>query len=617
MEATQAKTLPAEPGVYLFKDGRGKILYVGKAKNLRTRVRSYFTGGASSPRIEKMLRGAADVECVVTDSDVEALGLENNLIKEHRPPYNVLLRDDKTYPYIKITTGEAFPEAVITRRVERDGHGHFGPYIPPASAKRLLRFLHTHFKIRQCSGDIFKKRARSCLYYQLHQCDGPCSKLIPKRTYRRQVEDAVMFLRGRRKELTKTLLERMGEASAAMRYEEAASLRDLVRTLETTAPGVQKAATATEKEADVFGFAREAPASRGQGRSPDAYARAALHVFVIRGGDIIHHRRFVWKNLDRAPARPGSEAALVETAVSQYYNLTDDVPREILLPCLPLAHETLEAWLREKRGRLRPRRTALRVRLVVPERGEKKKLLALAERNARLCLEDPAVALAQETPSEPWAALGLEAAPQRIDAFDVSHWRGAETVASMVVLKNKKLAKGEYRRYGIREAPSSDDFAAMREVIGRRFRRAIEEASEMPDLVLVDGGAGQVSAAHEALKKFHLDRLPLVGLAKREELLYFPERKEPLHLPRTSPVLRTLQRLRDEAHRFAVTYHRKRRAKRTFRTALTEIPGIGEKRARRLLRIFGSAEAVARAEESALAPVLGKKLARRVKDVLK
>ncbi|UCF80322.1 MAG: excinuclease ABC subunit UvrC [Acidobacteriota bacterium] len=611
MEAAQAKTLPAEPGVYLFKDGRGKILYVGKAKNLRARVRSYFTGGAASPRIEKMLRGAADVECVVTDSDVEALGLENNLIKEHRPPYNVLLRDDKTYPYIKITTGEAFPEAVITRRVERDGHGHFGPYIPPASAKRLLRFLHTHFKIRQCTGDISKKRARSCLYYQLHQCDGPCSKLIPKRAYRRQVEDAVMFLRGRRGELAKALLRRMGEASAAMRYEEAANLRDLVRTLETTAPGVQKAATATEKEADVFGFAREAQTRRGRGR------RAALHVFVIRGGDIVHHRRFVWKSLDGAPARPGSEAALVETAVSQYYNLTDDVPREVLLPCLPPAHETLEAWLREKRSRLRPRRTALRVRLVVPERGEKKKLLVLAERNARLCLEDPAVALAQETPSEPWAVLGLEAAPQRVDAFDVSHWRGAETVASMVVWKNKKFAKGEYRRYGVREAPASDDLAAMREVIGRRFRRAIEEASEMPDLVLVDGGAGQVGAAREALKEFHLDRLPLVGLAKREELLYFPERREPLHLPRTSPVLRTLQRLRDEAHRFAVAYHRKRRAKRTFQTALTEIPGIGEKRARRLLRIFGSAEAVARAEESALTPVLGKKLARRIREVLK
>lgn len=593
MKASVLPPLPDSPGVYLFRDAAGRVLYVGKAKSLRARVRSYFSGTPASPRIGKMTRMAARVECVVTDSEVEALGLENNFIKEHRPPYNVLLRDDKTYPYIQLTTGEAFPEARLVRRVESgDGHAYFGPYVPPASPRTLLRFLHTWFKIRQCRGDISRKRARACLYYQLHQCDGPCSKLISKRAYRRQIEDAALFLRGRHKELSARLLADMNAASEATEYEKAARLRDLLRSLEASAPRVQKAATATEKEADVFGVARKD-------------GRAALHVFVIRDGDIIHHRRFAWKDDSAA-----DDASLLGTLLARYYGRTDFVPREIILPQTPSDAAALAEWLRAKRGR--------RVLLTAPERGDKLALLRLAERNAHLALADPRATLSLDD-ANPWRVLGLEAEPARVDGFDVSHIRGAETVASLVVWRPSPSGgrpdKKEYRRYRIRDAAPGDDYAAMREAVRRRFRRAIEEGTEIPDLVMVDGGAGQVAAVQEALAEFHLEHLPLVGLAKKEEILY-RHNAPPLRLPRSSPVLKTLQRLRDEAHRFALAYHRLRRSKRTFTTALAEIPGVGEKRAALLLRKFGSLRGAAEADEAALAPMLGKRLARRVKTAL-
>jgi excinuclease ABC subunit C len=586
------RAVPDEPGVYLFKGPHGEVLYVGKARRLRARLRSYFATSPPSDRIGRMLSEARDLDWILTDGEAEAFGLENNLIKEHRPPYNILFRDDKTYPYLKVTTGEDFPEAFVTRRVEHDGHAYFGPYVPPANIRQLLRFVQTQFRVRQCSGDLAGKRAFSCIYYQLHQCDGPCSGLIGKRAYRRLVEDAVTFLKGRRRELTAALKERMRAHSEKQEYEKAAQARDLLRTLDTAAPGGQKMSTAGHREADVFGFARER-------------RRAALHVFVIRGGAAVHHRRFLWSGLDAGIG----EDELAEAALAQFYGEPGaEVPREILLPVLPPEHEAARQWLEKRRGK--------RLRLAVPERGAGRGLVALAARNARLCLQEPSLATPAADFAPPWAALGLDVPPRRIDGFDVSHLHGGEAVASLVVWKDGRPASGEYRRYAIREAAPGDDYAAMREVVRRRFRRALEEGTEMPDLVMVDGGAGQVSAAREALLEFHLDRLPVAGLAKREEEIFLPGRRAPLRLDARSAVLRTLQRLRDEAHRFAVEYHRKKRSRRFFRSALTEIAGVGEGRARRLLRTFGSLEAVAAAEEVVLAPILGKALARRVKAAL-
>jgi excinuclease ABC subunit C len=600
--------LPEQPGVYLYLNEDGDTLYVGKAKVLRDRVRSYLGAQGMSPRIDALLDDASRLEFIVTDSVVEALALENHLIKQRAPRYNILLRDDKNYPYLQLTTGEAFPRVLIARSVEKDDHYYAGPFMPAKLGRRTMSLTHRLFGIRSCNEVITGERARPCLEYDIRRCIAPCVREIcSPDTYAVAVQDTRLFLEGRNDELVTHLRERMSEAASAERYEQAAQLRDALRTIETLQQRQQKMAGTGLGDRDAFGI-KVGPAG------------AVAQVFQVRGGKVIERIELATESRKQTAEGTG-ESEVLQAAIEQFY--TDHpAPPEIHLPVALSAAETeiIEAWLTTRAGH--------RVRLVVPRRGEKRGLLDLAARNAQVAYQtrfNDTVAAHYDALETLRVVLNLPAIPRRIECFDISTIQGSETVASMVVCEDGRMKRGEYRKFRIRGARSDvrgasadlaprilDDFASMHEVVLRRYRKVLENGGPFPDLILIDGGKGQLSAAYAALESLGLANLVAVGIAKKEELLFTREHVEPMALATSGPALLLLQRIRDEAHRFAVTFHRQSRSKRDLRSVLDEVAGVGPRRRKALLTAFGSLAGVRRATREDLITVVGAKCADQV-----
>jgi len=590
----RAAELPASPGVYLYKDAHGAVIYVGKAKNLRARVRNYFLDDhLDDIKTGTLMHEARGLDFIQVDNEKEALALENNLIKQWKPRYNILLRDDKTYPYIKLTA-ERYPRVYVTRRLKKDGSTYYGPYFPGNLAHRLVHFIHRHFKVPSCNVDLTRKHTHPCLEYHIHRCHGPCVEgLVTDERYAQSVRDVRLFLEGRHKDLEQELRARIETASQATRYEEADALNHLLRTVEEVAEK-QKMAAAEGDDTDIFAYYAEPPL-------------VAVNLFHLRRGHIVDRREFFWED-QRQFDPPEFFASLLK----QVYLNDPYVPGFIHVPVEFEDAPVLEEYLTEKRGR--------KVEIHTPQRGQKKAMLALVESNARHSFEQrfrvmkPSSTAIQEALRD---ALSLEKAPKRIECFDISHIQGTDKVASMVVWEDGRMKKSDYRKFIIRTVEGNDDFASMREVITRRYGRLQEEKADRPGLVLVDGGIGQLHAAAAALESLGITDQPLASIAKREEWIYvYGQEDEPIILDKFSPVLHLVQLVRDEAHRFAVTFHRTRRNADRLRGELARIPGIGEKTAAKLLRHFGSLDRVREAPEEELAGVIGKAAARKLRTAL-
>ena len=576
--------LPLRPGCYLYRDEGGNLLYVGKAKVLRNRVKSYFQQKRLDAKTRRLVARIWDIELIVCETELEALVLENNLIKEHFPPFNILLRDDKSYPYVKLTWKEAFPKAFVTRKVRKDGSLYFGPFFPASTAYRTAELVYRFFQIRDCDIEIDGKRGRACLKYQLHRCTAPCIAAVSQEAYREQAKEARLFLEGKRDELKARLEAAMWKAAEAAAFEQAALHRDALQQVDAWFTR-QKAASADMDDTDVFG-------------SAVLDGRACVHRLLLRDGRMVGRQEYL---LDDVEAFDGDVLAQV---IQRVYS-ADPVPARILAEVEPAGGDLLCAWLSGLRGS--------RVRIHVPKKGEKVDLLAMAQENARLALErkfEPA-RLNEAVLEGLQAFLGLSHLPRRLECFDISHGQGREVVASCVVFSDGAPDKARYRRFKMTNE-QNDDFANMKEAVMRRYRRIKDEKPEFPNLVIIDGGLGQLHAAEAALKELGLEDLELASLAKKEELVFRPGSSEPLKIPKTSPVLQLLQRIRDEAHRFAITYHRALRAKRTLQTELTQIPGIGPATAKKLLQAFGSVTNVRAVSESDLAQAIGVGATRRV-----
>jgi excinuclease ABC subunit C len=620
----QIARLPEQPGVYLYYNAAGDTIYVGKARALRDRVRNYLGAYGSDAKTDALLDEIARLEFIVTDSVVEALALENNLIKQRSPKYNILLRDDKTYPYLQLTTAEAFPRVLVARRVERDGSFYAGPFMPARFARKTMSLTHRLFGIRSCNEVITGNRGRPCLEYDIKRCIAPCvASICSAEEYGRAVELTEMFLEGKNEDLIKTLKTRMLAAAGGERFEEAAQLRDAMRTVQTLQDRQQKMATAEFGHRDVFGL-KLGPAG------------AVVFVFQVRNGRVVERIELGTE----AAVAGGGESAVLGAALQQFYELRG-APPEVHMPFEPDERDALEAWLSDRAGR--------KVRIVVPQRGEKRGLVDLANRNAGIAYQTrfnqatAAQYLALETLQ---AVLALPALPRRIECFDISTIQGSETVASMVVCEDGRMKRSDYRKFrvrglglqasGVRPPPqgipfaqvagspkpeadsrrapgaverANNDFAAMREVVMRRYRKLLEQGGPFPDLILIDGGKGQLSAAYAALEDLGLANLIAIGIAKKEELLFTRERDEPIALADNDPALLLIERIRDEAHRFAVTFHRKARAMRDLHSELDHVPGVGPRRRRTLLTRFGSLAGVRRATREELSAAVGVKVA--------
>ncbi len=565
----KADQLPARPGVYLFKDGTGLPIYVGKAKSLKHRVRSYFQPAQpADEKRDRMLDVARDLEIILVDNEKEALALENNLIKQFKPRYNVLLRDDKTYPYIKLTLGERYPRVYVTRRIRKDGSRYYGPYFPARLAYHVVDFIHRRFLIPSCNVDLTRSHPRPCLQYYIKRCLGPCvNGLATPERYAEAVRDARLLLEGRESDLVRELHERMLKAAEAEQFEQAARYRDQLSTLDQLRER-QKMAAATGDDFDIMGFHREGP-------------QMAVNLFHLRGGRIVDRREFFWEDLDEPDL-----ASVFSALVRQVYLDQPYLPSEIDVPTDFEDRRVLEEILSERRGRA--------VRIDGPESGRHRALMELAARNARHSFDRRFRVLkpqGREMIEALAEAIDLPTPPRRIEAFDVSHLQGTDIVASMVAWDKGRMDKSAYRRFIIKTVPQNDDFASMREVVTRRFRRCLAENGKMPDLILIDGGIGQLHAAADALARLEIINQPLASIAKREETLFVWGREDaPVTLDQHSPALHLVQQIRDEAHRFAVTFHHSRRRRRTLTTDLTNIPGIGERTAQRLLEHFGSVQ---------------------------
>ena len=584
------EAVPTRPGVYLFKDATGKVVYVGKARLLRDRVRSYFQASRPMEYLKgRMMEAVADLDLVVTDTEMEALALENNLIKRHQPIYNVRLRDDKNHPYLKLTLEEDYPRLHIVRRPGGDGNAYGGPYIPASLGRKTASVVHRVFGVRSCKEELNGRRPRPCLQYQIKRCLAPCvAEICALGDYRRACEDARLFLEGRTDAVIERLEAEMSRAAAEQHYEEAASLRDKARSLERLETP-QKITTTDIEERDLFGVYAEGE-------------RAALQVFSVRDGKVVARDAFLLERVTE-PER------LLSTAVQQFYAESRPVPREVLVPEELPDRELLERWLTARRG--------ARVVLRVPQRGEKVRLLDLVVRNARLAFElewKHPRRQSQEVLRALRDLLELDEEPRRIECFDISNIQGSDIVASMVCFVDGQPKKSEYRKFRVRGVSGApDDLASMREVVGRRYRRVLEEGKELPELVLIDGGKGQLGAAVAALEELGLGAQPVASLAKREELIFVRGRDEPIALPRASPVLQLVQRIRDEAHRFAIGFHRQARDKRTLHSELDDIPGVGPTKRRRLLTRFGSVRGVRGASLDELAAAVGRTVAERIR----
>ena len=582
--------LPLQPGVYLYKDAAGTVLYVGKAKNLRSRVRSYFNEDRlAEAKTGTLIAEARDIDFIEVDNNKEALALENNLIKQYKPRFNILLRDDKTFPYIKLTN-ERYPRVYVTRRILKDGASYYGPFFPGNLAHRLVHFIHRHFKVPSCKIDLERKHTHPCLEYHIHRCLGPCTPgLTTEQAYSAAVHDTRLFLEGRHHDLADELEQRMNAAAGETRFEEAACLRNLMSTVREMEQK-QKMAAIEGDNIDIFAFHAEPPL-------------VAVNLFHLRNGKIVDRREFFWE--DQMEFNPSE---FFEALLSQVYLNSQYIPGLIHVPADFEAREELEELLSDMRGR--------KVEIATPQRGTKKALLALVETNAKHSFDQrfrvlkPSSKAIQEALRD---ALNLSDAPRRIECFDISHIQGTDKVASMVVWEDGAMKKSDYRKFIIRTVVGNDDFASMREVITRRYAKLQEASQPFPGLILVDGGLGQLHAAAEALEAIGITLQPLASIAKREEWIYvYGQEDEPVVLDKFSPILHLVQTIRDEAHRFAVTFHRTRRNAQRLTSELHQVPGIGPKTVEKLLRTFGSLERVRQASKQELIAVIGTTCANRL-----
>ncbi|HEY3988507.1 MAG TPA: excinuclease ABC subunit UvrC [Acidobacteriaceae bacterium] len=627
------RTLPTQPGVYLYKNAEDEVIYVGKAKNLRARVRSYLLESAqSNAKTGSLMREAVDVEYILVDNEGEALALENNFIKQRKPRFNILLRDDKTYPYVKLTLADRYPKVFVTRRLRKDGSAYYGPYFPGNLAYRVADLLHRSFLLPSCKLDLTRYYPRPCLQYYIKRCLGPCvENLTTPEQYREAVRDAQLFLEGRQQELRHSLEGRMEAAAASEQFELAAKYRDLLITV-SQVQEKQRIASADSDDADVFGYHYEND-------------MLAVNLFHMRGGKIVDRRDLFWEDLpellqvedDHAENAPEAAhatggfnpPAFFSALLKQLYIDQQYVPRSILVPVDFADREALCHLLAERTGH--------RVEIAAPQRGEKRSLVDLVGQNAKQSYDQrfrvlqPSQKVIQESLQD---LLMLSELPRRIECFDISHIQGAETVASMVVWENGAMKKSDYRKFQVKTVTGVDDFAAMREIVGRRYKRVLQETTaaelvetsdsdarvrdgagrgKMPSLVLIDGGLGQLHAAAAALEELGLTTQPLASIAKREEVIYlYGQEDDPIVLDRRSPVLHLIQRIRDESHRFAITYHRKRREIRDRQSELLDIPGVGARTRTRLVQHFGSQRAVKQASLEALTSVVAKKVAEAI-----
>ncbi len=593
------KEIPVSAGVYLYKDSAGKIIYIGKAKRLRSRVRSYFQARPFDRKTDALVRQIADVEFIVTDNEVEALILEATLTKKHKPRYNVNLKDDKSYPHLKLTVNEPFPKVVITRRIQKDGALYFGPFLPASMARRTIDLINRTFQLRTCDIEIDGKAPRPCLEYHIKRCLGPCVKgLCTPAEYQEAVRDVRLLLEGRNTELADILEGRMDHASEELRYEMAAKYRDLRKTVIKLSEQ-QKMATSPERDVDIFGYYRED-------------RQLALQLFTMREGHIVGRREFFWEDLREDEFDP---ASFLSDVLAQYYS-SDYVPKEIHVPVDFEDRELLEQALTARKGR--------RVRIQHTQRGEKRDLIDLAEKNAKLAFEQrfrvlkPDMKLVLEELQE---TLELPRFPARIESCVIYNKKGAENVAGQVVSEKGNMKRSEYSNFRIRSDEGAKYTASMREAVLRRYKRRLAEGKPLPDLVMIDGGKGQLAAAADAMRELDLEAVPMVGIVKPPQrhnqvsyLLVKGREHEPIFLDPHSLILRLLQMIRDETHRFALSYHRKRRELRDFTSELSAIPGVGEKRKGRLLRQFGSIHRISEATESDLTPFVGKKTAQEIVD---
>jgi excinuclease ABC subunit C len=642
------RTLPTQPGVYLYKNAEGEVIYVGKAKNLRARVRSYLLESAqANAKTGSLMREAVDVDYILVDNEGEALALENNFIKQRKPRFNILLRDDKTYPYIKLTLADRYPKVFVTRRLRKDGSAYYGPYFPGNLAYRVADLLHRSFLLPSCKVDLSRYHPRPCLQYYIKRCLGPCVEgLTTPEEYREAVRDAQLFLEGRQQELGRSLETRMEAAASSEQFELAAKYRDLLITV-SQVQEKQRIASADNDDADVFGYHYEND-------------MLAVNLFHMRGGKIVDRRDLFWEDLsalvqaedDHAENAVGQEAhhasafnppAFFSALLKQLYIDQQYVPRSILVPVDFADRDALCHLLAERTGH--------RVEIAAPQRGEKRSLVDLVGQNAKQSYDQrfrvlqPSQKAIQESLQD---LLMLPELPRRIECFDISHIQGAETVASMVVWENGAMKKSDYRKFQVKTVTGVDDFASMREIVGRRYKRVLQETGpaelvetsdadarsrngnhpdasaadakrnslqrgHMPSLVLIDGGLGQLHAAAAALEELGLTTQPLASIAKREEVIYlYGQEDDPIVLDRRSPVLHLIQRIRDESHRFAITYHRKRREIRDRQSELLDIPGVGASTRTRLVQHFGSQRAIEQASLEALTSVVAKKIAEAI-----
>src|SRR6267143_3283522 len=595
----KAAGLPETAGVYLFKDAGGAILYVGKAGSLRSRVRSYFLESRwMDAKTGSLVREIADLETIVVDNEREALALENNLIKRYQPKFNVLLRDDKTYPYIKFTAAEKYPRVYFTRRIKKDGSLYFGPYFPASLARRILHFIHKRFLVPSCTVDLDRNHPRPCLQYYIKRCQGPCvAGLTSDERYAEAARDARLFLEGRRHDLIKSLEQRMAAAAEQELFEQAAAYRDLLRTLEDIEER-QRIAAAHGDDTDVFAYYAEPPL-------------VSANLFHLRGGRVVDRREFYWEDL-----KVFDPHEFVPSLLKQLYLEAEYLPKAIHVSADFEDRELLEETLTERAGH--------KVEIFTPQRGSKRAFLDLVENNAKHSFEQRFRVLKPTSKAIGEAlqnALNLAEEPKRIESFDISHIQGTDTVASMVVWEKGRMKKSDYRKFIIRGDDGgngalprlNDDFASMREAVSRRYRRLHEEKKELPGLILIDGGIGQLHAAAQALESLQIINQPVASIAKKEEILYvLGQEDEPIVLERHSPVLHLIQQIRDETHRFAVTFHRQRRGKRQTQTALSEIPGVGVKTAQKLLKEFGSVANIQRAGLEKLSSIISRKSAERI-----
>jgi excinuclease ABC subunit C len=624
------RTLPTKPGVYLYKNADGEVIYVGKAKNLRARVRSYLLeANQANAKTGSLMRAAVDLDYILVDNEREALALENNLIKQRKPRFNILLRDDKTYPYVKLTLGDRHPKVFVTRKLRKDGSAYYGPYFPGNLAHRIVELIHRSFLLPSCKIDLSRYHSRPCLQYYIKRCLGPCvENLTTPELYREAVRDAQMFLDGRQAELGRSIEQRMNEAAANEQFELAAKYRDLLITVNQM-QDKQRIATTDGDESDVFGYHYE-------------NGMVAVNLFHLRGGKIVDRREFFWEDLpeflepdadgnidtdvvayspisvqqppsatastplnDSSPFEAGAffSALLKQLYIDQHY-----VPRSIYVPIDFTDRATLATLLCERTGH--------KIEIAVPQRGEKRSLVDLAGQNAKQSYDQrfrvlqPSQKAIQESLQD---ILTLPELPRRIECFDISHIQGAETVASMVVWEDGAMNKSAYRKFQIKTVEGVDDFASMHEVVTRRYKRLAEENKPMPSLILIDGGLGQLHAAAAALEALGITTQPLASIAKREEIIYlYGQEDDPIVLDRRSPVLHLVQRVRDESHRFAITYHRKRREMRDRDSELLAIPGVGALTRTRLVEHFGSVRSVKKADIAALTAVVPRKTAEAI-----